>query len=117
MKKTDVNKNIQLIRCWSDIQQWIKDNNKIDVTIQMESGVVNIEGENVSIEQREGEKFFVIQRKHFYRGLKRNTLLSLVRTTEKPFKMLEELILKWESYKVLIKQENEKNKRIFNFKV
>lgn len=117
MKKTDVNKNIQLIRCWGDIQQWIKDNNKIDVTIQMESEVVNIEGENVSIEQREGEKFFVIQRKYFYRGLKRNTLLSLVRTTEKPFKMLEELILKWESYKVLIKQENEKNKRIFNFKV
>ena len=43
MKKTDVNKNIQIIRCWSDIQQWIKDNNKIDITIQMESGVVNIE--------------------------------------------------------------------------
>lgn len=30
--------------------------------------------------------------------------------------MLEELILNWEHYKVLIKQENEKNKRIFNFK-
>ena len=116
MKKTDVNKNIQIIRCWSDIQQWIKDNNKVDITIQMESGVVNIEGENISIEQRGGEKFYIIKRKHFYRGLKRNTLLSLVRTTEMPFKMLEELILNWEHYKVLIKQENEKNKRIFNFK-
>lgn len=55
------------------------------------------------------------QSTHPYR-VRRNTLLSLVRTTEIPFKMLEELILNWEHYKVLIKQENEKNKRIFNFK-
>lgn len=116
MKKADVNKNIQLIRCWSDIQQWVMENSEVNLTIPMTTGVVNIEGHSITIEYKDETGTYVIQKKHYYQGLKKNTLLSVVRKLERPFQMIEELVLNWSEYKKLINQETERQNNIFNFK-
>ena len=116
MKKADVNKNIQLIRCWRDIQQWVMQNSEVNLTIPMATGVVNIEGHSITIEYKDDTGTYVIQKKHYYQGLKKNTLLSVVRKLERPFRMIEELVLNWGEYKKLINQETEKQENIFNFK-
>lgn len=116
MKKADVNKNIQLIRCWSDIQQWVMQNSEVNLTIPMTTGVVNIEGHSITIEYKDNTGTYVIQKKHYYQGLKKITLLSVVRKLERPFRMIEELVLNWGEYKKLINQETERQENIFNFK-
>lgn len=116
MKKADVNKNIQLIRCWSDIQQWVMQNSEVNLTIPMTTGVVNIERHSITIEYKDETGTYVIQKKHYYQGLKKNTLLSVVRKLERPFQMIEELVLNWGEYKKLINQETERQENIFNFK-
>lgn len=116
MKKADVNKNIQLIRCWGDIQQWVMQNSEVNLTIPMTTGVVNIEGHSITIEYKDETGTYVIQKKHYYQGLKKNTLLSVVRKLERPFQMIEELVLNWGEYKKLINQETERQENIFNFK-
>lgn len=115
-KKADVNKNIQLIRCWDEIQQWVSENSEVNLTIPMTTGVVNIEGSSITIEYKDNTGTYVIQKKHYYQGLKKNTLLSVVRKLERPFQMIEELVLNWSEYKKLINQETERQNNIFNFK-
>lgn len=115
-KKADVNKNIQLIRCWDEIQQWVSENSEVNLTIPMTTGVVNIEGRSITIEYKDNTGTYVIQKKHYYQGLKKNTLLSVVRKLERPFQMIEELVLNWSEYKKLINQETERQNNIFNFK-
>lgn len=115
-KKADVNKNIQLIRCWDEIQQWVMENSEVNLTIPMTTGVVNIEGRSITIEYKDNTGTYVIQKKHYYQGLKKNTLLSVVRKLERPFRMIEELVLNWGEYKKLINQETERQNNIFNFK-
>lgn len=116
MKKADVNKNIQLIRCWGEIQQWVMQNSEVNLTIPMTTGVVNIEGHSITIEYKDETGTYVIQKKHYYQGLKKNTLLSVVRKLDRPFRMIEELVLNWGEYKKIINQETERQENIFNFK-
>ena len=116
MKKADVNKNIQLIRCWGEIQQWVMQNSEVNLTIPMTTGVVNIEGHSITIEYKDETGTYVIQKKHYYQGLKKNTLLSVVRKLDRPFRMIEELVLNWGEYKKIINQETERQENIFYFK-
>lgn len=115
-KKADVNKNIQLIHCWGEIQQWVSENSEVNLTIPMTTGVVNIEGRSITLEYKDSTGTYIIQKKHYYQGLKKNTLLFVVRKLERPFRMIEELVLNWEEYKKLINQETERQNNIFNFK-
>lgn len=117
MKKADTNKNLQLIRCWNDILQWVAENCKtVKTTVPMEEGKLKVARGEAVILCTDGDVNCRIQKKSWHQGLTRKALTSIIRTQEKPFILLEQLVTGWETYKQQLIQENEKINKIYNFK-
>lgn len=117
MKKADTNKNLQLIRCWNDILQWVAENCKtVKTSLLMEGGKLYVNRGEAVLLCTDGDVNCRIQKKNWHQGLTRKALTSVIRTQEKPFIMLEQLVVSWETYKQQLIQENEKIKKIYNFK-
>lgn len=117
MKKPDINKNMQLIRCWNEIQQWISDNCKeIVITLYPSARTqLVIEQGKVQLTRTQGD-FTLREKSCFYSNSSRKTLTSLVRTQEQPFTELETLVSKWGTLKAKLIAEKERIKNIYNFR-
>ena len=117
MKKPDVNKNMQLIRCWNDIQQWISDNCKEIVIILYPSArtLLAIENGKVQLTRTQGD-FTLRGKSCFYNNNSRKSLTSIVRTQEQPFIEIEVVVSKWDTLKAKLIAEKERIEKIYNFK-
>lgn len=118
MKKADANKNMQLIRCWNDIQQWITENCKeITTKITLDNGLLSIQEGNTEMSFfLDGEECRLNGKSIYFKTGRRN-LTSIVRTQEKPFEVLEEIVINWSSMiKHMLTKEIKNRENIFNFK-
>ena len=118
MKKPDVNKHMQLIRCWNDIQQWIADNCKeIILTLRPSSNTqLLIEYGKTQLTRVQGD-FTLRGKSCFYSNGSRKSLTSLVRTHEQPFVEIEVVVTKWnEELKARLNAEKVRLDNIYNFK-
>lgn len=116
MKKYDVNKNMQLIRCWSDIQQWISDNCKEIVITLYPSARTQLAIDHGKVQLTRTQGDFTLRGKSCFYNNSRKSLTSLVRTQEQPFIEIEVVVSKWDTLKAKLIAEKERIENIYNFK-
>lgn len=113
MKKANVNKNLQLIRCWNDIQQWVTDNCKdITIYIPIEGAAINVNKGKTTITTDN----FTIKGKSCYYASNRKSLTAIIRTQEQPFNVLEKVVVEWSNLKKQLLDAKSRLEDIYNFK-
>lgn len=115
MKKTDFERNEQLVKCWFMILDWLKENNAPDGTYQVNaSETLEVRGGSAILTANPN---YMIKDDSYYVDVKKQLLRAITRTKTTPFVWIEILVQEWESnVKVEILRRKALYELIYNFK-